>query len=71
MSYKKDARHFFGAGFWDDLDFSDFEQSLENGSWSVSAFLLSKKFLRSFCFDILAAVYFFLVIYALDIKKTW
>ena len=41
-----------GVGFLEDLDWSDSEQSLEDGSWSVSAFLLPKKFLRSLCFDI-------------------
>ena len=42
---------FLGAVFWDDWDLSDSEQPLEDGSWSVSAFLLQKKFLRSFCSD--------------------
>ena len=37
---------------------TDCEQLLEDDSWSVSAFLLPKKFLRSLCSDILAAVYF-------------
>ena len=48
----------FGAGFLDDSDFSESEQLLEDGSWSVSAFVLQKKFLRSLCSNILAAVYF-------------
>ena len=49
---------FLGAGFLDDSDLSDSEQPLEDGSWSVSAFLSPKKFLKLFCFDISAAIYF-------------
>ena len=60
---------FLGAGFLDDSDKSDSQEPLDDGSWSVSAFLLPKKFLRSPCFDILAAVCF-LVIYRLDRKET-
>ena len=51
-------RSFFGAGFGDHWDLSDSEQPVEDGSWSVSAFILPNKFLRLLCFDILAAVYF-------------
>ena len=35
---------FFGAVFLDDSDLSDSEQPLENGSWSISAFLLAESF---------------------------
>ena len=58
----RNFRSFFEAGLKDDLDLSDSEQPLEDGSSSVSAFLLPKKFLRSLCFGILAVVYFFLII---------
>ena len=54
----RNFRSFLGAGFLDDSDLSDSAQPLEDGSWSVSAFLLPKMFLRTLCFDILAAVYF-------------
>ena len=59
----------FGAGFWDDWDLSDSEQPLEDGSWSVSAFILPNKFLRSLYFDIFSSP-LFLVIYTLDHNKT-
>ena len=54
----RNFRFFYGAGFLDDSDFSESKQPLEDGSWSVSAFVLQKKFLRSLCSNILAAVYF-------------
>ena len=49
---------FDGSGLLDDSDLTDSEQPLEDGSWSVSAFVLPKRFLRMLCSDILAAVYF-------------
>ena len=49
---------FSGLVFKDDSDLTDCEQPLEDGSWSVSAVLLPKMFLRLLCSDILAAVYF-------------
>ena len=54
----RNFQSFFGAVFLDDSDLSESKQPLEDGSWSVSAFLLPKTFLRPLCFDILAAVYF-------------
>ena len=54
----RNFRSFLGCFFLNDSDLSDSEQPLEDGSWSVSAFLLPKKFLTSLCFDILAALYF-------------
>ena len=54
----RNFRSFLGAGILDDLDLSDSEQPLEDGSWSVSAFLLPNKVSQYLCLDILAAVYF-------------
>ena len=54
----RNFQSFFSAGFRDGLDLSASEQPLEDGSLSVSAFLLPKKLLRSLCLDILAAVFF-------------
>ena len=54
----RNFQSFFGAGFLNDSDLSDSEQPLEDGSWSVSAFLLPKEFLEIALFNILAAVYF-------------
>ena len=54
----RNFQSFLGAGFWDASDLSDSEQPLEDDPWAVSAFVLPKKFLKSLCFDILAAVNF-------------
>ena len=48
----RNFQSFFAAGFCDDSDFSDSEQLLEDDSWSVFAFVLQKKFLRSLCSSI-------------------
>ena len=59
---------FLGASFWDVWDLSDSEQQLEDGSWSVSAFLLQKSFS-----DRSVPIFssrLFLVIYTLDRNKT-
>ena len=58
LKLDRNFQYFFRAGFLDDSDLTDSEQPLEYGSWSISAFLLPKEFLRLLCSDILAAVYF-------------